>query len=301
MSPSPILVTGATGRQGGATARALLAQGVPVRALVRDPGTERAEAVRALGAELGTGDLDDPASLGPALKGVRGVFSVQTPDMNDFEGEAEWIRGRNLVDAAREAGVPQFVHTSVSGAGQHRAVPGWAEGRWRSMEHYFEMKAATLDYVREAGFAHWTVLKPAGFMDLFEAQSFMFPRGVRGGLVTRVKPDTWLPLIGVDDIGATAATAFADPQRLGGVEVELAGDFLPMTRIAEVLSRAYGVELTAPDMTLEEAMAAGAPEFALQNDWHNEQGYPARPEHARALGLKLTSFEDWAQAHLTAT
>ncbi|MFJ8001253.1 NmrA family NAD(P)-binding protein [Streptomyces sp. NPDC096310] len=299
MPPGPILVTGATGQQGGATARALLAAGIPVRALVRDPGADRAAAIRALGADLVAGDLDDPASLGPALNGVRGVFSVQAPDMADPEGDSEWARGRTLVDAARTAGVEQFVHTSVSGAGQHRTVPGWAEGRWKSMEYYFEMKAATVEYVREAGFTHWTVLKPAGFMELFEAQSIMFPKGVRGGLVTRVKPDTWLPLVAVDDIGAAAAAAFADPARLNGVEVELAGDFLPMTRIAEILSRVYEVELTPPDMTLEEAMTAGAPEYALQNDWHNEQGYPARPEHARALGLQLTSFENWAQTHLT--
>jgi uncharacterized protein YbjT (DUF2867 family) len=297
---SPVLVTGATGKQGGATARALLAAGVEVRALVRDPGTARAEAVRALGAELVTGDLYDPGSLGPALKDVRGVFSVQLPDMTDLEGDSEWVQGRNLVDVARDAGVPQFVHTSVSGAGQHRAAPGWDEGRWKSMEHYFETKTAIQDRVREAGFAHWTVLKPGFFMENFVPPSFLFPHGLEGGMVTIIKPDTELALIAVDDIGAAAAAAFADPASFDGVELELASERRTMAGVAEVLSRAFGVELTAPDMTPEEAVAAGAPPFTVRHEWQNKIGHPADPRYARALGIPLTSFADWAGSHLTA-
>jgi uncharacterized protein YbjT (DUF2867 family) len=136
------------------------------------------------------------------------------------EGDSEWVRGRNLVDAARAAGVEQFVNSSVTGAGQHRDAPGWAEGRWKSVENYFETKTAIQDYVREACFAHWTLLKPAAFMEIFISPSFMFPRGVQGGLVTRVKPDTELALIAVDDIGVAAAAAFADPARFDGIELD---------------------------------------------------------------------------------
>ncbi|MEV4360877.1 NmrA family NAD(P)-binding protein [Nonomuraea sp. NPDC049625] len=88
--PAPVLVTGATGQQGGATARALLAAGVPVRALVRDPATDRAKAVEALGAELVTGDLHDRDSVIRAARGARAVFSVQMPAVKagafDFAG-----------------------------------------------------------------------------------------------------------------------------------------------------------------------------------------------------------------------
>jgi uncharacterized protein YbjT (DUF2867 family) len=296
---SPVLVTGATGKQGGATARALLAAGVPVRALVRDPGSERAQAVRALGAELVAGDLYDPESLRPALKGVRGVFSIQMPDMADLEGDSEWVQGRNLVDTAKEAGVPQFVHTSVSGAGQHRTVPGWAEGRWASMEHYLETKTAIQDRVREAGFDHWTLLKPGFFMENFLPPSFLLPRGPRGGLATTTKPGTELALVAVADIGAAAAAAFADPARFHRVELELASELATMKRVAEVLSRTFGVEITAPDMTPEEAVAAGAPAWAVRHEWQNEVGHPARPEFARTLGIPLTSFADWTENHLT--
>lgn len=102
---APVLVTGATGRQGGATARALLAAGTPVRALVRDPASPRAEAVRALGAELVAGDLHDRDSVARASEGARAVFSVQMPELTeagfDFEGEVR--QGVNLIEGARAA------------------------------------------------------------------------------------------------------------------------------------------------------------------------------------------------------
>lgn len=167
--PAPVLVTGATGQQGGATARALLAAGVPVRALVRDPATDRAKAVEALGAELVTGDLHDRDSVIRAARGARAVFSVQMPALKagafDFAGEV--TQAVNLVEGALAAGVPQFVHTSVSGAGQHTEAPGWAEGRWASMEPVLGAKVGAQDRVREAGFPHWTIIKPGFFMENF--------------------------------------------------------------------------------------------------------------------------------------
>ncbi|SEO84537.1 NmrA family NAD(P)-binding protein [Amycolatopsis saalfeldensis] len=300
---APVLVTGATGRQGGATARALLAAGVPVRALVRDPATARAKAVEALGAELVTGDLLDRDSVTRAAKGARAVFSVQMPRFTeegvDFDGEV--TQGVNLVEGAKAAGVPQFVHTSVSGAGQHTEAPGWAEGRWASMEGTLGAKAAIQDRVRAAGFPHWTLLKPAFFMENFlPSMRFLFPRGVEGGLVSVVKPATRLSLIAVEDIGTAAAAAIADPARFDGVELELAGDHRSVAEIAETLSLALGRELPAPDLTEEEALAAGMPAMGASHEWLNVVGQPARPQLARDLGLPLTSFETWARQHMRA-
>ncbi|MGW4735283.1 NmrA family NAD(P)-binding protein [Streptomyces shenzhenensis] len=300
--PRPVLVTGATGRQGGATARALLAAGVPVRALVRDPATDRAKAVEALGAELVTGDLDDLDSVTGAAEGARAVFSVQMPDLNGRGFEGEFAQAVHLIEGALAAGVPQFVHTSVSGAGQHTQSPGWAEGRWAAMEPYYSTKTGIQDRVRTAGFEHWTLIKPGFFMENFlPSEAFLFPRGVAGGLVSLVKPATHLSLVAVDDIGTTAAAAVAAPERFDGVELELAGDYLTMSDIAGILSRVLGTELTAPDMTLEEATAAGMPAMGTGHELMNVTGQPARPEYARALGLPLTGFEEWARQHLSAS
>ncbi|MFD0021345.1 NmrA/HSCARG family protein [Streptomyces sp. NPDC058382] len=299
---APVLVTGSTGRQGGATARALLAAGVPVRALVRDPATERARAVEKLGAELVTGDLLDRDSVTRAAEGARAVFSVQMPDMTGRGFDGELDQAVNLIEGSLAAGVPQFVHTSVSGAGQHTEAPGWAEGRWATMEPYYATKAGIQDRVREAGFTHWTLIKPGFFMENFlPSMAFLFPRGVEGGLVSVVKPTTLLSVVAVDDIGATAAAAFTEPERFHGIELELASDYLSMTDIAATLSRALGIPLTAPVMTEQQATAAGMPGMGASHERLNVVGQPARPEYARALGIPLTTFDQWAQLHMRAT
>lgn len=248
---APVLVTGATGKQGGATARALLAAGAPVRALVRDIAADRARALGALGVELVTGDLLDRESVVRAATGARAVFSVQmpayTPEGFDFDDEV--AQGTNLVEGAKAAGVRQFVHTSVAGAGQHTEVPGWAEGRW-AVEPSLRAKAAIQDEVLSAGFPRWTLLKPGTFMENFHpSMAYMFPRGVEGGLISVLNPDTRLSLVAVQDIGAAAAAAVLAPERFHGVQLELTSDYLSMTQIAEVLSRTLGTPLSAPDMT----------------------------------------------------
>ncbi|MGW5588908.1 NmrA family NAD(P)-binding protein [Streptomyces sp. NPDC003857] len=300
---APVLVTGATGRQGGATTRALRAAGVPVRALVRDPGTNQAKAVEALGVELATGDLHDRDSVIRAAEGARAVFSVQMPAVTaegfDFDGEV--AQGVSLIEGAMAAGVPQFVHTSVTGAGQHTETPGWAEGRWASMEPTLGAKTAIQDRLRAAGFPHWTLLKPGFFMENFlPSMAFLFPRGIKGGLVSVLNPGTHLSLIAVDDIGKAAAAAIAAPERFDGIELELAGDYLSMTDIAETLSRALDMPLTAPNMTEEEALTAGMPAMGATHEWLNVAAQPGRPQYARDLGIPLTSFEVWAQKHMRA-
>ncbi|OLO33205.1 NmrA family protein [Streptomyces sp. MNU77] len=295
---APVLVTGATGRQGGAVARALLAVGIPVRALVRDPHTRRAKDVEALGVELVTGDLADRSSLDAPCAGVRAVFSVQMPPMDangvDFAGER--AQAANLIEAARAGGVPQFVQSSTSGVGAHRETPGWSEGRWAAMAPYFDTKQAILEQVRGAGFARWTVVKPAFFMENLPQ---LAPNGPEGGLATVIRPDTVLALVAGEDIGAAVAHAVREPDRFHRVELELAGDRLTMEQVAEVLSAAWGVPVTAPSMDLDEALAAGMPAWGAGHLWSNAITQPARPALARELGIPVTSFATWAHRHLS--
>ncbi|MGW1816652.1 NmrA/HSCARG family protein [Streptomyces sp. NPDC002125] len=297
-SSNIVLVTGATGQQGGATARALLAAEVPVRALVRDPGSKPARAIEALGAELVRADLSDRASLEPAVEGVRAVFSVQTPPMTgtsvDFAGEL--AQATHLVDAAKAAGVQQFIQSSTSGVGAHTRAAGWAEGRWAALADYFHTKEAILEKVRRAGFARWTVIKPAFFMENLPQ---LAPKGPHGGLLTVLKPDTELALVAVRDIGTAAAHTVLDPARFHQVELELAGDLRTMKEIARTLSAAWGVPVTAPSMTVEEALGAGMPAWGAGHEWNNAVLQPARPAFARELGLPLTTFAEWADEELT--
>src|SRR5690242_20666201 len=117
-----ILVTGATGQQGGAVTRHLLAQGRRVRALTRAPDKPAARALAGQGAEVVQGDLYDRASLDRALRDVYGVFSVQNFWLPDVGYEGEVRQGKTLADAAKAAGVQHFVYTSVGGAERHTGL-----------------------------------------------------------------------------------------------------------------------------------------------------------------------------------
>ena len=111
-----IVVTGATGQQGGATARHLLTQEWRVRAVTRDPQGAAAKALASAGAEVVSANMDDRASLDKAFAGAYGVFSVQNFWLPDVGAAGEVRQGKIVADAAKAAGVRHFVYTSVGGA-----------------------------------------------------------------------------------------------------------------------------------------------------------------------------------------
>ncbi|SET18229.1 NmrA family NAD(P)-binding protein [Stigmatella erecta] len=296
-SKDSVLVTAATGRQGGATARALLAKGsTSVRVMVRNPEQPNAKALAAAGAEVIVGDLDDPASLRAACAGARAVFSMQSPIMSaagvDFSKERQ--QGRHLVEAALAEGVGTFVHTATSGVGDHRNVDGWAEGRWKAHEEYWENKLATCELVRKAGFKSWTLILPSTFMDQPMLDPACFVDGRR--LLTVIRTDRPIPLIAPEDIGQAAAAAINDPVTFNGVTLQLAGDLLTLPQIAEILSRLDSKEYVVQSGTVEEAVAAGLhPGVAQGLTYMNVAPVLARPEIARSYGLSPMSFETWAR------
>ncbi|WP_236791820.1 NmrA family NAD(P)-binding protein [Amycolatopsis sp. GM8] len=303
---APVLVVGATGKQGGSTARALLAAGIPVRALVRDPGSERAKALVELGASLAVGDLYDADSLVQPCTGVRAVFSALTPDMMNPAADAERVHARNLIPAAVTAGVPHFVQTSVSGAGGHTSAPGWDEGRWHRSYHeavapiseYWESKEDVNDLVRKAGFLAWTILYPSTFMEMFLRPSVYFEDRTSNRLMAAVNPDSVYALVAVEDIGRAAAAAIADPERFNGVQLELAGDVLTFDEIAAALSRAWDEEILPPELPMspEQALAKGMVAPIVQaSEWNRDVPPTARREHLEKFGITPLDLETWAR------
>ncbi|MFD9240489.1 NmrA/HSCARG family protein [Streptomyces sp. NPDC059556] len=289
-----VLVTGATGMQGGAVARALLRAGHAVTALVRNPSSAPAQALAGLGAVLVTGDLEDVASLHAAGAGHDAVFSVQLASVDPAD-PAEIRQASNIVTAAQRAGITQLLHTSVSATGWRTQHPD-LEVNDPVMKEYWNQKEEVEEAIRCSGLQRWTVFKPAWYMENFlpPRREYMAPELPHGKLVTAMGPQTELALICADDLGSAVAAAVAEPDRFHEAEVDLAGDALTYPQMADVLSQATSREITTDFISLEEMTQRNGASAAFGDRWNDRVGYPARPHHAAAYGLTTTTFAQWA-------
>jgi len=291
-----VLVIGAAGMQGGAATQALLRAGHPVTAFVRNPTTARAKALADQGAVLATGTMDDIASLDAASAGHDVVFSMQMAGVDPADPGAEHRQARNIAGAAKQAGITQIIHTSVSATGWRTSHPD-IEITDPVMKAYWDEKEAAEEEIRRSGIEHWTIFKPAFYMDNYLLPSklaFQFPELPQGKLVTSASPQSVLALINADDFGTAVAAAVADPERFHEAEIDLAGDALTHTEIAAILSKVAGREITPVFLSTEEQeQRIGAPS-AWGDTWTDRVGYPARPHHAASYGLTTTTLEQWA-------
>ena len=125
-----ILVTGATGQQGGAVATALLTKGQKIRVMSRTP--EKAAALAQAGAEVVKGNLTNASELQAALRGVHGVFAMSTPFEAGMDQEVR--QGIMMADAAKQAGIAHYVYTSVGSAHRNTGIPHF-ETKWKVEQH----------------------------------------------------------------------------------------------------------------------------------------------------------------------
>jgi uncharacterized protein YbjT (DUF2867 family) len=204
-----VAVTGATGRQGGAVAASLLADGWRVRAITRKPDGKPARRLADQGAEVVGADMADRAALVRAFTGAYGVFSVQNPMISGLEGEI--AQGRNVGDAALEAGVRHLVYGS-GGVG----LAGTGVGSWES-------KLVIQAHLESLGLP-LTVLRPNAFMELMTDRAY-FPAASTWHVMPKLTgPDMPVSWISVEDLGAIAARAFAHPDRFVGADLKLTAD-----------------------------------------------------------------------------
>ncbi len=222
-----VAVTGATGRQGGAVARALLAEGWRVRGLTRNPSRKRARALSARGVEIVRADMDDPASLLRAFSGVHGVFSVQNFMISGIEGEVR--QGRNVAEAAERAAVEHLVYASA-GTGER----GTGIGSWES-------KLDVEERLRELELPV-TVLRPTAFMELMTDPAFYPAVGVWHVWPKLAGGSFEVPWLCCRDLGVIAEKAFADPAQFVGRDLVLAADRRSLDECRQIYARVFGRE-----------------------------------------------------------
>jgi uncharacterized protein YbjT (DUF2867 family) len=272
-----ILVTGATGQQGGATARHLLANGWHVRVLTRDPNKPAAQALAEAGAEIVRGDNEDRVSLDAAMRGVYGVFSVQNNWLPEVGLEGEVRQGKLIADAAKAARVRHFVYTSVGGAERGTGIP------------HFESKWQIEQYIGSLGLPA-TVLRPVAFMENYNWSRAAILNGTFASIGLR--PDKAHQVIAVDDIGGLAALVFDRPEEFIGAAIEIAGDALTESQTTATFSRVIGRPVQLAPMVFGPNQESDR-ELLRMYQWFNDQGYQADIPALRKLYPPLKTLEAW--------
>jgi uncharacterized protein YbjT (DUF2867 family) len=250
-----ILVTGATGTQGGAVARELLERGYRVRGLTRNPEQPRAQALARLGAEVVRGDFDDAPSLAAAMAGAHGVFAVT--DFWEHGDETEVAHGRALVDAARAAGIRHFVYTSVASANKNTGIP------------HFDSKWVIEQYLADSGL-NWSVIRPVSFMNNWHWRRREFSDG---RFVDPGPPDQSHQWIAAADIAFFVGEAFDKPDAWLGRAADVAGDEMTLTEFAGLLTRVLDRPVQHVQVAWADYEAANGRELAIMHRWFATDGY----------------------------
>jgi uncharacterized protein YbjT (DUF2867 family) len=275
-----ILVTRATGRQGGAVYRHLQKKGFKLRALVRDPNSSQAHQLMGHGEQVFQGNLDDPDSLMRAMDGVYGVFSVQPFTANEIQ------QGVAVIAAAKRQGVSHFVYSSVGSADEGTGIP------------HFESKVRVEEHLRSSGL-QYTIVRPVFFMENWHRG---FGESIRNGQLQQpLSPTTKLQMIGVDDIGAFAALAFEYPDKWKNRTFSLAGDELSMQQIADAFSRATGRDLKYVQVSWDQFEKTMGRELAVMYHWFEEKGFHFDIEQVRREYPLTHTFNRWLEEYWNTT
>jgi uncharacterized protein YbjT (DUF2867 family) len=287
-STKTILVTGATGNQGGTVARHLLQRDqFKVRAMVRDEHKPAAKALKQLGAELVVADFNDRASLGRAVQGVYGVFSIQ--DFRDGT-EVEIRQGKAIADAAKAANVEHFVYSSVGSAERNTGIP------------HFDSKFQVEEYIRSLaqpvlgtiGLPH-TILRPVFF---FYNYNGMLPTIENGTLTQPLSPDTKLQQLSEEDYGQMVAEVFERPADFANRAIEVASVEMTMPEIATAFSHVLGKKVEYQQIPFEAFEQQAGEEVTMMYRWFENVGYTADFAQLKRDFPAPTDFESYLRAHV---
>ena len=290
------LVTGATGHQGGAVARELLKRNAIVHALVRDAGSEGSKALKEEGVVLFEGDFENIAAIEHATFGVTGVFL--NPILHPTDPIAERRGAANVIQAAKKSKAVKtvVVSTSFKTDGHEER---FAKDENYPLANYYASKSAIEKTVREAGFQHYTILRPAWMMYnyVLPTSRVHFPElESQQTLAGAYLPSSTMPRFDPIDLGKLAAAALLQPERFNGHEVELGYEALTLEEVAQVLSETTGVNVKAyyRDRKEAEAMKDKVPTQPF-HIMANETEMKGNEEVLRQYGIPLTSFREYCE------
>jgi uncharacterized protein YbjT (DUF2867 family) len=274
-----LLITGATGHQGGAVARQVVERGFRVRALVRNPQKPAARQLADQGIEVVTGDFDDRASLDRALAGCEGVFSVQNFHTEGYAGEVR--QGKALADAAQAAGVRHLVYSSVSNANRATGIP------------HFESKWEIEQYLAQIRVPH-TVLRPVFFYFNYEMMHSALNQGI---LAMPLAPETQLCQVSEDDYGRIVAQVFEDPETFLGGQLDVGSSHPTLHEVADIFSRVLGRPVAYQRIPWDTFRRQAGEELTQMYEWFEAVGYHVDFGNLWRRFGDLTDLETYLRRH----
>src|SRR5216683_43490 len=272
-----VVVTGSTGKQGGAVARGLLERGHKVRAVTRDPNSSQAKLLANAGATLIAASLEDTAAIMKALEGATSLFAMTTP----FGGtDAETRQGVAAAAAAKAAGV-HLVFTSVGSANRETGIP------------HFDSKYEVEQHIAKVG-VRATILAPVSFM---ENLYFIKEQLAKGIYAAALPPTRALAQVAVADIGAVAVRVLEDADRFTGKRFDLAGDELTGNDTMAILSRVTDRSFTYYQVPLDVIRQRMGEDAVKMYEWFDRVGFAVDRAALRREypDVNFHNFESWAK------
>jgi uncharacterized protein YbjT (DUF2867 family) len=272
-----VVITGSTGKQGGAVARGLLERGHKVRAVTRDPNSSHAKLLANAGASLVVASLEDTAALTKALEGATSLFAVTVPSGG---AEAETRQGSAAADAAKAAGV-HLVFTSVGSANQQTGIP------------HFDSKYEVEKHIAKIG-VRATILAPVAFM---ENLYFVKEQLSQGIYASGLSPTRTLAQVAIADIGAVAVRVLENQDRFVGKRFDLASDELTGNEAMSILLHVTGRPLSYYQIPLDVVRQRMGEDAVKMYEWFDRVGFAVDRAALRREfpDVAFHNFESWAK------
>lgn len=303
-----IAVVGATGAQGGGLARAILADpggGFAVRALTRDPSSDKAKALAEQGAEVVQADIDDEASVRAAFAGAYGAYCV-TNFWEHFSAEKEVEQAANMARAAASGGLEHVIWSTFEDTRKWISLDDdrmpTLQGKYKVA--HFDGKSEADHFFTDLG-VPTTFLLTSAYWENFIYFGWGPQKGEDGVLaVTFPMGDKKLPSIAVEDIGKCAYGIFKAGGEYIGKTVGVAGEHPTGAQIAAALTRAVGKEVRYNDVPADVYRSFGFPGaedignmFQFKRDCNEDYCGARNLDVARSLNPSLQSFDTWLAAN----
>ena len=273
-----IVVIGATGRQGGQVVRHLVKEGWQVRAVTRNPDSKKATALKSLGVDVVRADMNDKSSLESAFRNAYGVYNMQAPVPGKIEVEIQ--QGRNVAEAAKKAGIQHIVYGSAGLGNIKTGIEQW--------DAKIEVKKAMDDLGLPL-----TILRPVAFMELMVDPSY-FPNASTWNIWPKLTGrDYKIAWISVEDVGAIAATAFANPDKYIGKELALVADVKSLEECREIyreVTGKYPARFPMPMFLFEKFVGKDLPNMWR---WLRKNPLTFDTSQTEEIHPKAMSVQDW--------